>query len=276
LQTATQVLAFAWEPVGHRALFGNWYAPLFWHREAARMRYHVELAADPDFNRIVLETNTHNRALTSGILEPGTYYWRVASVAPNGLEGKPSTARELQIARKLGVTISGNRAPITHAGQLMAGPADVYTVAAADAETSVVAMEVSLDDGPFKPYTRGVRFTESGTRTLTVRGLGRDGVLGNVERIQVLVDAVAPQVAFQVPELALQRDGRRNTTVIVTASDDTAVARIETALDGGAYQTYETPLILDADRAHRVTLRAVDVVGNVSAVRRVDLAEVPR
>ena len=56
----------------------------------------------------------------------------------------------------------------------------------------------------------------------------------------------------------------------VTATDaEAGVARIEYALDGGAWTTYTTPVVVRAAGAHTVKYRARDNAGNTAAEKTV-------
>ncbi|MFT3877043.1 MAG: hypothetical protein QM708_11570 [Propioniciclava sp.] len=81
--------------------------------------------------------------------------------------------------------------------------------------------------------------------------------------ITAAADRTPPVVSAKVSER----------TVTVTATDaGSGVSRIETRIDGGAWQAYTAPLTVPGTAGHRVEYRASDVAGNTSAVGAVAVA----
>ena len=73
---------------GQQAI-GNVSIQFQWHRADIEDRYHLQVAEDPQFEKI-LEDQTyrdHTEALSLGL---GTYYWRVAVINKRGIEGYAS------------------------------------------------------------------------------------------------------------------------------------------------------------------------------------------
>ncbi len=51
----------------------------------------------------------------------------------------------------------------------------------------------------------------------------------------------------------------------ISADDDRAgVKRLEVAVDGAGYREYKAPIVLKREGSHRISMRAIDMVGNVS------------
>ncbi|MEV8569575.1 glycosyl hydrolase, partial [Streptomyces sp. NPDC051322] len=89
-------------------------------------------------------------------------------------------------------------------------------------------------------------------------------------------DTTAPDVSASVSGT---KDGAgdyvSSATVTVSASDaGSGVARVEYALDGGAYAAYSAPVQVSGVGSHAVAYRATDKAGNTSAVRTVDFTVV--
>jgi hypothetical protein len=79
---------------------------------------------------------------------------------------------------------------------------------------------------------------------------------------------------------AANADGWNSTAVTVTlsaADDRSTVARTEFAVNGGSWQTYGGPVVLDDDGIYVLSYRSVDEVGNVERTRtarvRIDRTE---
>ncbi len=77
-----------------KTLYGE-RAELVWSDPADVKRFHLQIAADDTFENLVFSRGDldANRYRTSGALEPGTYYWRVASISADGEVGPPSAVR---------------------------------------------------------------------------------------------------------------------------------------------------------------------------------------
>lgn len=70
-------------------------AELQWTASADAEKYLLEIAADESFEQIVLRQPDlgSTRYETSGIVKPGTYHWRVTSIAPDGEFGPAGAPR---------------------------------------------------------------------------------------------------------------------------------------------------------------------------------------
>ena len=55
--------------------------------EAARS-YHLEVASDRKFYRVIRDIYLEDNRYIFDLLPPGSYYWRVSSVSALGLEGR--------------------------------------------------------------------------------------------------------------------------------------------------------------------------------------------
>jgi plastocyanin len=165
-------------------------------------------------------------------------------------------------------SVSGTRDPDGN----YVGSATV-TVTASDAGGSGVAsVEYQLDDTSFVPYTQPVVVTAIGDHSVQYRATDVAGNVSAVGSVQFRVvepddeDTTPPMVGATV---AGNRDpqGRYvgSATVTVTATDaDSGVARIETSVDGAAFQPYTAPVVVSSVGMHMVHYRATDNAGNTS------------
>lgn len=74
-------------------------AELVWTASADATRYRLEIAHDSAFNDLAqtVDAITATRYTASQATQPGTYYWRITSVAADGELGPPSDARSWQV-----------------------------------------------------------------------------------------------------------------------------------------------------------------------------------
>ncbi len=87
-------------------------APAFVHREMqfhwdsrARVRYHIQLARDPGFTRLVFERTVDTPAAATSRPRPGTYYARVQTIAEDGSAGPFGATRRFTVSVPLWVEI---------------------------------------------------------------------------------------------------------------------------------------------------------------------------
>ncbi len=59
-----------------------------WSIVGAARRYHLEVAADRNFYRLVRDLYLEDNRYILDRLPPGSYYWRVSSISNRGLEGR--------------------------------------------------------------------------------------------------------------------------------------------------------------------------------------------
>ena len=73
-------------------------AALRWNAETAGLRYHVEVARDPAFQRRVFSADVDAASVTAP-LDEGTWFWRVHAIDAQGSEGIPTLARSFVLKR---------------------------------------------------------------------------------------------------------------------------------------------------------------------------------
>ncbi|PKH40714.1 Alpha-L-arabinofuranosidase [Nocardioides alpinus] len=145
-----------------------------------------------------------------------------------------------------------------------ADPATVRVTASDDRR--VAALEVSVDDGPWKRIegaTGDVTVTGDGLHTVEVRATDAAGNVGEVRPLTVGIDATAP-----VTRATFDTAAR---TVTLTAADAGAgVEKAEYRLAGGQWTTYASPVQV-GDAATTVDYRAVDRLGRVEQAGTLDV-----
>ncbi|MEZ0397183.1 MAG: hypothetical protein ABWK53_12245 [Anaerolineales bacterium] len=123
-------------------------------------------------------------------------------------------------------------------------------------------MTYALDGGAWTPYTAPLTLGD-GLHSLTFRAQDVAGHMAEASA-SVQVDTLPPQVSAALT--GEQRNGwyLARVTFSLSASDDgSGVARLEYALDGGAWQTYTVPVTV-GDGHHNLRLRAFDQAGNLA------------
>jgi hypothetical protein len=268
--SAVQGVSFSWQPVGARPFFQRARLPFASFHGLRNTTYHLEIATDEDFNHPVRDVHTWRTCAESGLLAPGNYFWRIATLDGRGLEGKWSPTGRFTIVRRLAVEMGPDRELVKHGRQLLTGPGTRFLAMAGGDETSVGSIEYSLNGGEFKAATRGVVLEQEGSHRVKARGVGRDGAVGPEQERVVVVDATAPVIDIHLGR-PLREDTGSTYTVTIKAADNIKVDRIEVSLDGGPFAAYDGPIQLDAGREHTLVARAVDLVGNRSAARRLKL-----
>ena len=197
-----------------------------------------------------------------------TVCWRSVDVAGHETPRQCAPVIQLDLARPT-VTLAPTTGP---------GPAGWYlsaatiTAAVTDGQggsgVAADALRVSVDGGPFQPYT-GVITAPEGIHTVRAFAVDRAGHRSDLQTVVVRIDESAPVVAARLTPPTAARAGwwRRLPTLVLRATDGGAnagVAVIEYRVGNGAFRPYTGPVDLPAGRSS-ITYRAVDRVGRASA-----------
>jgi len=170
------------------------------------------------------------------------------------------------------------------AGATVAGNVAVTGTAADD--VGLARVEVQVDAGTWQTVTGTTSWSwtwsttgaADGTHTLTARSTDRTGKTATASRAVSVqnptADTTAPTVTVSSPASGATVSGVAQ--VLGSAADNTAVAKVEVALDGNAWQaatgTSSWSWAWDsrqvADGAHTLTARSTDAAGNISTVTR--------
>ncbi|HET6479162.1 MAG TPA: chitobiase/beta-hexosaminidase C-terminal domain-containing protein, partial [Actinoplanes sp.] len=147
------------------------------------------------------------------------------------------------------------------------------TLTASDADSGVARIEYSLDGAAFTAYTAPIVVGEAGTHVLHYRATDNAGNTSAEQMAHFTV--VEPQEPDTTPPtVTVEITGEENengayvggATITVTAADtESAITRIQYALDSGAWTTYATPVVINGLGAHTLRARATDAAGNTSA-----------
>ncbi|MCW2876696.1 MAG: hypothetical protein JWQ95_796 [Sphaerisporangium sp.] len=136
-------------------------------------------------------------------------------------------------------------------------------VTASDSGSGLASTEVSVDGGPWAPYTDPVSVSADGVHTVAYRAADKAGNTAD-GTVQVKKDTTAPMTTAQFAPA--NDDGWHGATVPVTlaaADGASGVAGIEYSLDSAAWKPYTDSVNITGDGSHALAYRAKDKAGNV-------------
>ncbi len=224
--------------------------------------YHVEIATDDDFNYIEQNHLTTKNYLTTDVLAPGEYYWRISSIDEHGLEGAYSIPKKLRILRDQLLTIVSSIAPVVRDSRWIVGPAYVLNIQPSTADTSIVSYEFSLNDEKFQPTDGGINFRTEGAYIVKVRGVGADGYVGEPFVQEIELDKTPPTISSFVTPATEDPEIGQVVYVTFDVLDKTGVKSTLYRIDGGEYQPYDGPIKVSVDNPYvGVHMQATDIFG---------------
>lgn len=246
LTTAKQVLDLAWRlngaPEGTVSAF--------------------ELARDEAFVNIVEQKKLDAGKVRVGPLADGVYFARVSGVAGGWLAGVSSPVLRIEVKTNLAVAFSADKEAVRKNGKRVVGLNAAVAATPGAGDTSVVAVEYSIDGGAFQKSEGGVSFDKVGEFKLTARGVAADGKTGEAATETVIVDGAAPEVRVHIGEVMDFPGYGLVRSVSVLVDDEIKLGKVEVALNDGDYKKYDSPLKLPVGKDHRVRVRAFDAFGN--------------
>lgn len=156
-----------------------------------------------------------------------------------------------------------------------ADPADVCEdLTPAASATDIAGLCVSVDGGPYRPYTGQVTAGE-GIHTVRAYSIDRSGRRSAVVERIVHVDKSRPVVELRrIPRdpAELVNNWYRVPPLVVLRADDgwqgSGVLSLEQQIDGGAFTPYQRPFEL-GNGVHTVQTRATDMVGTATTSTQV-------
>ena len=167
------------------------------------------------------------------------------------------------------LTLSG----ATNASGAYQGKATV-TIAATDTGGSgLAAIQYSLDDAPFVPYTAPFEVGTSGSHTVTARASDNAANTTTETKTFTVVggsaDGDTTNPTVEATPTGTQRSPgvyENSATVTITAADEggSGLAKTEYSLDGGPLQSYSAPFSVSTVGNHTVVARATDGANNIA------------
>jgi ferric-dicitrate binding protein FerR (iron transport regulator) len=229
-------------------------------------RYRLELASDEKFNTLVTKRDTKTNFSAIGILKPGTYHWRVMCIDQDGLEGRPVQGT-ITIEKDLDVAFTPVTEHLVEDDRWVVGKHNrIHLKPVGGADSSVVVSEFRIDDGRYRKILDTIRLRDEGVFMLTARGVDVDGQTGSEIQKRVEVDLSGPSVTATIGEIVGDRFTGRRSSVSLAAEDPHGVLYIEYQLPGEPYMTYNGPIPVDLKKPVTVNFRAMDLLGNESAI----------
>ncbi len=246
LATARQVLDLAWRingaPEGTQSVF--------------------ELARDESFVNIIEQKKLDAGKVRIGPLGDGVYFARVSGVAGGWLAGVSSPVLRIEVKTNLAVAFATEKTDVRKNGKRVVGLNTAIAAQPGAGDTSVVALEYSIDGGAFQKSEGGVSFDRVGEFKLAARGVAADGKAGEAATETILVDGAAPEVRVHIGEVMDFPGYGLVRSVSVLVDDEIKMGKVEVALNDGDYKKYDSPLKLPVGKDHRVRVRAFDAFDN--------------
>ena len=244
---------------------------LSWTRPAESHGVFFELARDEEFSEIEAARNVKDAAVRTGLLKPGVYYWRVTGLSEEGLKGNPSAAQKLEITTDLEFRIEPKEPLVDLGGRKLSGADNTFRAVPVRKVNSIIGYEYSWDGNEFSPMTGPVARPVHGEHTLAVRAVTEDGTLGSPETFKFEIDAQAPTLVVEQDRSLEAAQSLLRLTF--TGDDDAGIDRLEIRQDKGAFKPYADKAVVTVSTLVDtvVEARAIDHVGNSSAIKRVSI-----
>lgn len=157
------------------------------------------------------------------------------------------------------------------------GPAKVTVeITASDTYSGVKKIEYAIGEGDFQDYTAAITLDKSGDQLIRYRAVDNLGNATAEKRFQIKIDGEAPvvQISTAKPLVSVgdKKYARRDNVFTVTAKDSSSgIDRIEVKVDGDSeFKPYTNPLVFNVEGSHSIEARAVDKVGNISSVVKLE------
>ncbi len=146
-----------------------------------------------------------------------------------------------------------------------------FVLTANDKLSGVKSIEVALDEAELQTYTNVVSANaeEDGMHKVYFQATDQVGNVSEKQEFQYFLDLTAPSVDISADPVVFEKEGKNYvspmTDIKVSAKDnDTGVAKVLVAVDDGEFSEYDFPIHLTVG-SHTVKVKAVDLVGNMSA-----------
>ncbi|MCK5291694.1 MAG: hypothetical protein KAR39_06735 [Thermoplasmata archaeon] len=147
------------------------------------------------------------------------------------------------------------------------------TLNAFDVTSGVQYTNYRIDGGSWQAYSGSFIVSANGIHTMEYYSVDNVGNVESTKSVQVKIDTVAPSSGSALSGTS-GGNGWYTTEVTITlnASDVTSgVLQTNYRIDGGIWQTYNTPFMVTGDMIHTVEYYSVDNAGNIESTKSVQV-----
>ena len=153
-------------------------------------------------------------------------------------------------------------------------------LSASDPISSVQKIEYKIDNAAeYITYTAPIQIREEGAHQIHYRALD---LVGNIEFenvVTVIIDTTSPVISTLLSKPLINVNDKNfvsvkdNTKLSMVAIDEySGVKGIEYSINGGEYETYTVPIILNTPGDKNILIRSVDNLGNTSEVYKMNIS----
>ena len=254
-------------PAGERTETANQRPELRWPagRKGDPARVRAQIARDNRFNDLVLDERLPAAAgaARAPVLLPGDYFTRLSTVSPRGLEGAPTPVRRLTVRAERNIRLDHPAPAFLEKGVAHVRPGFRIRARPAAVESSITAITSTVNK---EPAAEEVVLDREGVFDCVFYGSGPDRVAGPEASLRVVVDARPPDLGLATSHPFPAEQRRERTRVVLDARDENGVGGVEFRTGDGRWQPYTGPVDVTHLDDMRFEARAVDRVGNTSAV----------
>ncbi len=159
---------------------------LAWKDVPAAQEYRVMVDFSPSFNRALVDQRMRETQVALRGLEAGRYYWRVAAVGKDGVEGSFSAFSSFSIARPSGARGSGGPPPPLTVESLEVRNNILQIKGRSEPGATVTVNSQRVDVQPDGSFNEFVTLDKAGQQVVEIRAVGLNGGV-NVKRQSVVV-----------------------------------------------------------------------------------------
>ncbi len=165
-------------------------------------------------------------------------------------------------------SISGKT--LDNGSEIALGKGSSISITSSDDKSGVSIIKYSINTENLSSYTSPITFTSSGKKIIRFKAEDYVGNVEEVHLISVLYDQTPPQIDLSFSK---EPTSKTNNTVVIDSETlisiksidtETEVKSLEFKLNEEEFTTYFRPLIIGQTGAHSLTVRSIDLLGNVN------------
>ncbi len=151
-----------------------------------------------------------------------------------------------------------------------------FTIKQGTESSLIDRIEVSVNGAEYQPYDGAIQFKQEGKHSLKFRAISPVNNWAPVQFTEVFVDLTAPSSKALFAESRYFKEDKTlyaavNSTLRLQAQDNlSGVETIEYSFDGNNFSAYTAPILVEKSGAQVIFVRAVDRVGNVEEVNKIE------